>query len=204
MQLLACTAETTEALGQPRQQLPEDSAWLLLQPVLRLLLWLLPEHVPQPYPQLHQGPGSPRISAAAQAPVPHRGSVKDQDPQTLSGSGDRQHSLGLDYAREIVEVGTGIPRQTPVVWLAVVSKLPCGLALPPLATCGWSTLAGLGHSVLCSQHCIKPSAMPWAGSLETLRWLNFQSQPLRDVISWKSACLGGHSQEVGSVTAHMN
>jgi hypothetical protein len=99
-QLLACTAETAESLGQRRQH---DTTWLLLQPLLRLLLWLIPEHVPQ-HPQLHQGPGSPRVSAAAQAPAAHQGSVKDQGPQTLSGSGDWRYSLGLAYAREIVRV----------------------------------------------------------------------------------------------------
>jgi hypothetical protein len=90
------------------------ASWHLLQPVLRLLLWLLPEHVPQ-HPQLHQGPAFSRVSAAAQAPTAHQGSVKDQDPQTLSGSVDWKLSLGLAYARETVKVGTGVLKPDDVM-----------------------------------------------------------------------------------------
>jgi hypothetical protein len=39
--------------------LPEETIWVLLRPVLRLCLWLLPEHVHASAPQAVQQDGSP-------------------------------------------------------------------------------------------------------------------------------------------------
>jgi hypothetical protein len=45
--------------------LPEDTIWVLLRPVLRLCLWLLPEHVHASAPQAVQQGGSPTAEGSS-------------------------------------------------------------------------------------------------------------------------------------------
>jgi hypothetical protein len=56
-------AGIADILGsQQCQCLPPDMSWLVLRPVLRLLLWLVPEHAPEPM----------EVAAAAQTMVRRR------------------------------------------------------------------------------------------------------------------------------------
>jgi hypothetical protein len=102
--------------------------------VLRLLLWLVPEHVPQ-HPQLHQGPGSPVVSAAARAQAACHASAEGQDSPTLSGNVDWRYSLGLAYAKDFVKVSSGVLKPDSDVQGFIVGTVLSSLAHPLLATC---------------------------------------------------------------------
>jgi hypothetical protein len=93
-------AGIAEILGsQQCQWLPADMSWLVLRPVLRLLLWLVPEHAPEPS----------KAPAAAQAQSNLSGSATQghgkHNKASACLSEDWRSSLVLAYIRDIVTVG---------------------------------------------------------------------------------------------------
>jgi hypothetical protein len=99
----------TEILGsQPCLRLPSDMSWLVLRPVLRLLLWLVPEHAPQPM----------TVAAAAQPQSVSSGSAMQgrgkHNKASTSMSEDWRCSLVLAYIRDVATVGdssaAGLPQ----------------------------------------------------------------------------------------------
>jgi hypothetical protein len=91
-------AGLAETLGRQQcEDLPADTSWLVLRPVLRLLLWLVPEHAPEPS----------KTSAAAR---PQSDSSAMQGHQKHSTawtpiSEDWRCTLVLAYIRDIATVG---------------------------------------------------------------------------------------------------
>jgi hypothetical protein len=93
-------AGIAEILGsQQCQRLPADMSWLVLRPVLRLLLWLVPEHAPEPS----------QASAAAQPQSDSPGSSTQRHGKhnraSASMSEDWRSSLVLGYIRDVATVG---------------------------------------------------------------------------------------------------
>jgi hypothetical protein len=92
-------AGTAEILGsQQCQSLPADMSWLVLRPVLRLLLWLVPEHAPAPS----------NTPAAAQTESVHTDSANqghvEHSTASTPISEDWRCSLVLAYIRDIATV----------------------------------------------------------------------------------------------------
>jgi hypothetical protein len=93
-------AGTVEILGRRHlRHLPADTSWLMLRPVLRLLLWLVPEHAPEP----SKAPAAARPqSDSSGSAIQGRGK---HNKASTSTSEDWRCSLSLAYIKDIATVG---------------------------------------------------------------------------------------------------
>jgi hypothetical protein len=106
-QWMVYTSGIAEILGE---RLPPDMSWLVLRPVLRLLLWLVPEHAPEPM----------EVAAAAQAHPALTGSGMQGHEKHRKASApmteDWRCSLVLAYIRDIAEVGDQVQLACLTCW----------------------------------------------------------------------------------------